>query len=343
MKTNGESSEFSSIDHSVSAPLLRGYVSQKVIIYLPEALSPTTLTSLGCVFGLCAALLLWLLALSLFSSLILEKAIVLLSALFLVTYAVCDQLDGMQARRRSLGGAAGDFLDHWVDCLIVNVVPPPLMFYMGYDVQVVLFVMFVTAFTWWANNWETSVKKRRVLPSLGGLEYILVGIISLVLSALFGNSFWSAEVYSIAVREALLVLVVTTMFYSFMRSLIRACHHWKDIVSPLVSLACVYVWILLSSDSQHDVTLQLIGSVVFAGLLATKSTGDMIVKLWLGLIPGEIKSSVPLPTIGVALLCTIWIVPDASSHLRDVLILSILGYLVLLLIRQITYSLNKLE
>jgi hypothetical protein len=148
--------QFGVTDHSATAPVLKRAISERVIHRIPAWVSPNALALTSGVLAAMAVASVWLFLGNMRAGTVAGKVWMIRTALLLIIYGVCDQLDGMQARPTDRSSAFGEFLDHWVDTLITNAMTVPMM---------AAYRHYKPPFWWLAMR--VSPDRRRRLPSTG--------------------------------------------------------------------------------------------------------------------------------------------------------------------------------
>jgi len=288
---------FESRDLSATAPVLKRMLTEPVLAMVPKSVSPNALTIFGGLAASLTAFLLWTAPDYVNPETIAGKSALVTGALALVVYAICDQLDGLQARRCKKGGPTGDFLDHWVDALLANVIPAGLMIFLGIGFYQTVIMLIVVALAFWANNWQTLNEKERELPFLGGLEFIWVGVASLGASAVWGMDLWDIPVLGFDIRTFSYLAVIITLLFSILKNVRRAPDRIKDFMTPLASLGGIALWLVLAYyTGQLNDGARYLGFFII-GLMAVKHTGDLMRQLWLGVNAPRIDRVLTLPGI----------------------------------------------
>ncbi|WP_169569378.1 CDP-alcohol phosphatidyltransferase family protein [Sneathiella limimaris] len=300
MKKNFESQDF-----SATAPTLRKWATDPILNLIPETVSPNALTLFG---GICAgitAFLLWFSKSLIDPTTSIGKTLLVLGALLLVVYAICDQLDGLQARRLKRGGPAGDFLDHWVDAFLANITPIALMYMMVYPLEQMVIMSLVVTFAFWTNNWETRNNHARKLPFLGGLEFIWVGVVCLIVTAIWGYEIWDETIFEVELRHLSYAVVISVLSFSIFKNCVRARDHLKDLLTPALSLGTISIW-LIYSHHQGALTwnTQSLAFLTLA-LMGVRHTGDLMRALWLNSRIKDIEPLFVLPGICLVLIAVL--------------------------------------
>jgi phosphatidylglycerophosphate synthase len=274
--------KFRSQDFSATAPTLKRVFSGPILAIIPRSVSPNALTLFGGVAAGTTAAMLWLMPEMLLKDTYAGKLALVTGAFFLVVYAICDQLDGLQARRCNNGGPAGDFLDHWVDALLANLVPAGSMFLLGIGFYQMLGMIIVVALAFWANNWQTLNENERKLPFLGGLEFIWVGTSILLVTAVWGHNVWATPVLGTNLRDLIYLIVFVALLLAIAKNIRRTTDKIKDFITPLASLLCITLWLISMHESQQLDDLGRNLGFLALGLIGAKHSGDLMRQLWLG-------------------------------------------------------------
>lgn len=276
-----KSATFSVTDHSRTAPFLQHLISDQIIKVLPAWFSPNALTLTGGAFALGSATLIWVFADEMRSGSLYGQAMMMLSAIMLVSYGVFDQLDGMQARKLKRSSNFGDFIDHWVDALIANQYTVPVMVLLGVGHFQLWLMAIVTAIAFWAHNWETRNINRRELPVVGGLESIWTAFVIMSLTSIFGVEVWNKEFAGLSLLTVVYYLGLSALLWVFLQSVWKGRENLKDYLGFIFSLTPISIWLLYfageySPDSQY-VWLGFIS----LGLMALLLTGQLIRHQWM--------------------------------------------------------------
>lgn len=317
--------KFESHDFSATAPTLKRFFTDPILNLIPETVSPNALTLFGgCAAGV-TAFMLWMSEWMLDPETTRGKLLLIIGALLLVVYAVCDQLDGLQARRLKRGGPAGDFLDHWVDALLANLIPIGLMNFMIYDFYFTLCMTIVVSMAFWANNWETRNENERKLPFLGGLEFIWVGVVCLIMTAIWGKALWGFQILGIELRHAFYAIVISTLVFSALKNIYRARDKLTEIATPLISFGSIALYLIIKHE-QNDLTWSAhYLALLTIGLMGVKHTGDQMRQLWLGTEVKSVEVLFVLP--GLVLLALLFLksqTPELAGTEFAVLLLFVL-------------------
>jgi phosphatidylglycerophosphate synthase len=273
---------FQSLDFSATAPALKRIISDPILNVIPRTVSPNALTLFGGVAAGTTAVMLWLAPDLLHKDTYAGKLALVMGAILLIVYAVCDQLDGLQAKRCKNSGPAGDFLDHWVDALLANIVPAGLMFLLGVGFYQTLGMVILVALAFWANNWQTRNENERKLPFLGGLELIWVGTSILLVTAVWGHNVWATPVLGADLRDLIYWIVFVALLFAIANNIRRATDKIKDFITPLASFFCITLWLISMHDSQQLDELGRNLGFLALGLIGAKHSGDLMRQLWLG-------------------------------------------------------------
>jgi phosphatidylglycerophosphate synthase len=271
-----ESINFSVEDRSLLAPLLKNLITIRVLKFIPDTYSANALTLSGAACAAGVAILMWISATEMRAASTLGAITLCASAFLLLTYAVFDQLDGMQARRLGTSGHLGDFVDHWVDTAIANLVPVPIMLMLGVEPLFILIMHLAAAFAFWSANWETRNLNKRILPKVGGLESIVIGCVMMVITAFNGVGIWDISFANVKLLSVIywsclpwLLLVIFFAVRSGRSSLL-------DLLGFAITLTPLSIWLLLDSSQPSQVGLYSLLGYVSLGLVATIMTGDLM-------------------------------------------------------------------
>ncbi len=284
---SSKESDFYVEDASILAPALKFLITQPVFRILPSWYSANALTLSGGFCCLCVVVAIWLATGPVQEGSLTGQLLLIASAILLIAYAVFDQLDGMQARRLGTSSAFGDFIDHWVDSTIANLLPVPIMLMLGLPAGWIFVMALATLAAFWASNWEVKDSNRRLLPHVGGLESIVIGCAVFVVTAVAGIEVWRIEilgtpliyvVYLVCIPWLLVVVANTVR-----RAGARVGAFFKDAALMLTSLAPLMTWILYFAPAFDDApVLHSIGYVA-VGLMGTIFTGALMRMHWIGL------------------------------------------------------------
>ena len=235
----------------------------------------------------------------------LGSVLLVLSAVLLIFYGIFDQLDGMQARRRGGGSALGDFLDHWVDALMANLIPVTMLKLGGVSAEKTVLLAVLIGYGWWANNWEVRNRGERLLPLLGGLELIWVGVFITLLTAAYGSEVWNQELFGIALRDGVYWTVLGALLWALNRNLQRCKQQRWEFLGLLLSLGPLAVWYLAlarAADPGPAAEWLMNAALLLIGLAATKHAGDLMRQHWMGIRYRSVDASLALPALGLALI-----------------------------------------
>eukprot|EP00818_Percolomonas_sp_WS_P002319 CAMPEP_0117439464 /NCGR_PEP_ID=MMETSP0759-20121206/2578_1 /TAXON_ID=63605 /ORGANISM="Percolomonas cosmopolitus, Strain WS" /LENGTH=504 /DNA_ID=CAMNT_0005231179 /DNA_START=24 /DNA_END=1538 /DNA_ORIENTATION=- len=109
-----------SVDHSITRTyLLKPYLYEKLIHFIPEQMHPNLVTLLGFVFILVLVLLCVVYSDGMTSSEV-PSWVFYSCAACLFLYQTMDNLDGMQARRTGSSSALGELCDHGTDAIVTS-------------------------------------------------------------------------------------------------------------------------------------------------------------------------------------------------------------------------------
>lgn len=292
--------EFKSQDFSATAPILRRLFSDPILNMIPKSVSPNALT----LFGGCAAggtaMILWLADWLPQAQTFNGRIILTMGAFLLVVYAICDQLDGLQARRIARGGPSGDFLDHWIDALLANLIPIGLMNFMVYDFYFTLCMTIVVALAFWANNWETKTHNARKLPFLGGLEFIWVGVFCLLATAMWGKTIWDMELFTVELRHWAYLVVISTLGLSILKNAYNGKERIAEILTPLASFSGIALFLISQHEMGDSNWYTHYFGLMIIGLMGVKHTGDQMRQLWLNEDPVKLELYFIIPAIVLA-------------------------------------------
>ena len=291
-------------DRSLAAPFLKQLVSMRVIDLLPRGYSANALTLSGGACALAVAVSLWIAPQEIRQETPLGQVLLIVSSVLILAYAVFDQLDGMQARKLGTSGPFGDFLDHWVDTTLANLIPVPAMILLGVPHPLILLMALWTALAFWAANWEVREVNKRILPYVGGLESILIAITLWLGTVILGPGVWQHEIGGIKLLTGIYWLCLIPLVLV----VIHACRtsgtgKLGELAAFLATLAPLSAWILWRlTEASPPIIYNL--AFISLGITATLMTGDLMRQHWMGTTyrPLNIGLMVPgLAMLGAAL------------------------------------------
>lgn len=292
--------EFVTEDRSLAAPILKRLVSMRVINLLPTRYSANALTLSGGACALAVAVSLWIAPQEIRQETPLGQTLLIASSFLILAYAVFDQLDGMQARRLGTSGPFGDFLDHWVDTTLANLIPVPAMILLGVAHPLILLMALWTALAFWAANWEVREVNRRILPYVGGLESILIGIGLWTGTVIFGPGVWQHEVAGVKLLTVIygvcLIPLVIVVLHATRTSGVGKLGELFGFLLTLTPLSAWILWRLTEASEPIIYNLAFIS----LGVTATLMTGDLMRQHWME--TGYRKINIWLMVPGLALL-----------------------------------------
>ena len=198
------------------------------------------------------------------------------------------------------GGPSGDFLDHWVDALLANLIPIGLMNFMIYDFYFTLAMTVVVAMAFWSNNWETKTHNSRKLPFLGGLEFIWVGVFCLIATAIWGKALWDIELLTIELRHWAYIIVISTLSLSIVKNVYRGKERVIEILTPLASFSGIALFLILHHEAGQTNWFVHYFGLMIIGLMGVKHTGDQMSQLWLAEEPKKYDLYFVIPAFVLA-------------------------------------------
>ena len=325
--------EFETRDESAIAPHLKKQFSNRILPLLPVEFSPNMLTLMGGFSGVITIIIMWMHADTFASPTTNFNAWFLFGALMMLVYAICDQLDGMQARRQKRTGDFGDFLDHWVDALLANLGPMVLVLLIGVENSWVVIFVIATGMAFWGNNWQTAIAYHRRLPQLGGLEFACICACSLILTGLFGREVWDFSIASISLKDLVFYVTLTGLLFGITKNIAQNVNRCYEVMVPLANVACVCLWLLTMSNPDGSEPFQRYLGYTIIGLAFTRYCGDLIRQLWLNVKGVQFD---PILIAGGAILLGLTALPASAtmSDARLLCLLLITGYCVYRLLWQ---------
>ena len=323
--------EFFTEDSSLLAPFLKKLITQHVFNILPASYSANQLTLSGGACALLVPLSIWFASIEIEQQSITGRLILVVSAFLLIAYAVFDQLDGMQARKLGTSNSFGDFIDHWVDTTIANLATVPIMLMVGLDDRLILAMVLVVLLAFWASNWEIKQDNKRLLPQVGGLESIVVGMSILIATAIFGVGLWQVKIGGVAITWIIYAItfpwLIVVIAQVALRSRKAAWHLFADMALLLLTLGPTLVW-LISFAPRSGESLIFNYGYISLGILSTLMTGSLMRHHWLG---SKYLAFNPVYfTIGLVILVLEYLPISATSHTLAFGVL-VLGLIVLLI------------
>ena len=331
------SKKFTVQDDSLTAPFLQRLFTNRVLHRLPTSISPNALTLCGGFFGCCTILIMWLFGGMTTIDDTSFNGWYLFGAALMVCYAVCDQLDGLQARRTKRSSPYGDFLDHWVDALLASLGPAPLLLLMGASLPLTVVFCIAAALAWWGSNWQTVRDYERKLPFLGGLEFCWIGACCLIITGIFGRSVWQIELAGISLRAIIITITFAGVVVCFSKNIIRNRDQLTEILTPLLSVSSLAVWLIIATRNNGLPIAQQYLGLAILGMVISRHTGDMMRKLWLDIpLPGFDK----VVFCGSLLLLIFTSILNSQTSIATTLIATILlaGYAVFALMWQAIHT-----
>jgi phosphatidylglycerophosphate synthase len=202
-------------DRSILLPYYRRFVVDPLLPLLPAKLSPNAITHIGHLLNLFGMVTLLLLRPE-------RGWPFFLAAFTLHAYNWCDNADGAHARRTKQCSPYGEFLDHGLDQF--NSVYMAFLTALGLGASPVEWVALALLIpggpvvTFWEQS-NTGVLR---LGLLNQIESVVVLSTVLILSGIFGTTFWSqALVGGVSLRDALVIWPAATILFGMARNMVR--------------------------------------------------------------------------------------------------------------------------
>jgi phosphatidylglycerophosphate synthase len=219
-------------DRSILLPFYRRFVVDPLLPFIPARVSPNSITHVGHLVNLFGTvILLGALGMrggtALWSPTPAEAASsprwpFFVAALCLNFYTWCDNADGAHARRTKQCSPLGEFLDHGLDQF--NTVYIALMTAMALGVSpfswvgIALLIPGAAVVTFWEQS-NTGVMR---VGLLNQIEAVVVLTITLCVTGIFGQSFWSQEIaWGVTLRDVMVMWPCGTILFGMARNLVR--------------------------------------------------------------------------------------------------------------------------
>lgn len=202
-------------DRSILLPHYRRFAVDPLLPFIPAKISPNAITHAGHLVNLMgAALLLWLRP---------EGGwLYFVAALTLNFYTWCDNADGAHARRTKQCSPLGEFLDHGLDQFNSVYMAYLTAMALGASplgwVALVLLIPGAPVVTYWEQS-NTGVFR---LGMLNQLESVVVLTAALVITGIFGQSFWAQPAaFGLAWRDVMIIWPSVTILFGMLRNVGR--------------------------------------------------------------------------------------------------------------------------
>ena len=174
--------EYRVTDTSVLYPILKKYLWQPALQWIPEWLSANTLTivsNLGSIMAFSVAI--YMSATQTYSPLLL-----LLSGLGLFFYMSLDNMDGSQARRTKTASPLGEFLDHWFDSFNLVLVMTAIFVTVQVPHALTLIMVITGCIAFLSQFWEQRLTGLLVFGRFGTVEAQVIAIFFYIAMAFIG-------------------------------------------------------------------------------------------------------------------------------------------------------------
>jgi phosphatidylglycerophosphate synthase len=202
-------------DRSILLPYYRRLLVGPLLPLLPERLNPNTITHVGHLLNLTAAVLL----LALWPK---QGWPFAASALLLQLYVWCDNADGAHARRTNQCSPMGELLDHGLDALNTVYIGYLTAMALGLPpsgwVTITLIIPGSAAVTYWEQT-TTGVFRAGLLNQI---ESCLVLASALLTSAIFGTGIWTElSLFGVTLQRAMYLWASITILFGMIRAASR--------------------------------------------------------------------------------------------------------------------------
>jgi phosphatidylglycerophosphate synthase len=218
-------------DRSILLPFYRRYLVDPLLPLIPASVNPNSITHLGHLVNLTGTALL----IALWPARGWPFVVAMLALQF---YMWCDNADGSHARRTNQCSPFGEFLDHGLDQL--NTVYIAYLTCMALGVSPIWWVIIALiipgagAVTYWEQS-QTGIFR---LGLLNQVESLTVLSITLTVSAVLGNHFWSTTtILGVSLQHAMLAWSTSTILFGKARSMYRVAKvRGPGAVPPILGL-----------------------------------------------------------------------------------------------------------
>ncbi|KAM9964567.1 hypothetical protein ACTFIW_004337 [Dictyostelium discoideum] len=225
--------KYSGIDDSILAKLILQKYWNFCLKFVPLNIAPNLITLTGTI-----TILLSFFIVGYYSPYLegtLPRWVYAMSGLTLFFYQTMDNLDGKQARRTGSSSPLGQLFDHGCDSIVCTlqslIVASVANYGVGYISLIQLFITALLPF--WMATWEeyhTGVL--HLGPINGPDEGIVIIVCALLITAIFGNAFWTFKPFEAASSSSLSSL--SQLLPSFIQQLML-----NEIIVASLSLPCL--------------------------------------------------------------------------------------------------------
>jgi len=245
-------------DRSILLPYYRRFVVDPLLPLLPARLSPNAITHIGHALNLLGVVTLLLLRPA-------SGWPFFLAAFTLHAYNWCDNADGAHARRTKQCSPFGEFLDHGLD-----------QFNSVYMAFLTALALGASPTEWVAlallipggpvvTFWEQSNTGMLRLGLLNQIESVVVLSTVLVLTGIFGTSFWSHTIVgSVTLRHALVIWPAVTILFGMARNIVRVTAQ-----CGVKATGPILVYMLFSAAIFGSIVVGALGTLFAVALAAT--------------------------------------------------------------------------
>jgi phosphatidylglycerophosphate synthase len=248
-------------DRSVFLPFYKRYVWEPALAWVPEDVSPNSLSLLGNVCSVLAFVSLLVLSPE-------QHYLFLFPAVMTFLYLCLDNLDGMHARRTGKSSPLGEFLDHWFDSFNCGFLVLGLFHTGRLPPMVQLVLLGVTNMAYFATMWEQRHTGVITMGRAGQIEGVTTLSCLYLGIALFGHDLLAVTPLFglLSVIEFCAVFLGLAYLFTVGGCIWRTRRAWGEWLPLLFLTGCALVWYQTGRVDFFPVAfLLLLANAVFGG------------------------------------------------------------------------------